>query len=419
MSIPTERIDQLPGESEASEPRCPIDHAAWSQQKTARAAWSIDTPIERAADGVWQVRGYEEARVILRSQDTKQAGFKAELLERLPTMTNAPILYQEGKAHQLQRKQTARFFTPKAVSSDYRRLMERVTDQLIAELQRARRADLTRLSLALAVRVAAEVVGLTSSRLPGMDKRLNAFFAQEVQASGWHPLALARFLRIQLHMAAFFYLDVQPAIRARRRQPREDVISHLLAQGYRESEILTECVTYGAAGMITTREFISMSAWHFLEQPTLRAQYLAAPEAERQEMLQEILRLEPVVGHLYRRATADIPLASNGASLTIRQGDLIDIHIYAANTDEHAVGAQPLTLRPGRKLRAERVSPAVMGFGDGAHRCPGSFIAVQETDIFLQRLLALDGLRIERAPSLSWNDLVTGYELRDFVITLT
>lgn len=419
MSIPTEQINSQTAEIDGAGPRCPIDHNAWSHQKTARAAEPISTPIVRDAAGVWQVRGFEEARTILRSANTKQAGFKAELLERLPTgIRNSPILYQEGKAHQLQRKQTARFFTPKTVSSDYRALMERLADELVARLQRTRHADLSQLSLALAVRVAGAVVGLTNSRLPGMDRRLNAFFSRDVPTWGWNPQALARFLRTQLPMAAFFYLDVQPAIRARRRQSREDVISHLIAQGYSDSEILTECVTYGAAGMVTTREFISVAAWHFLEQPALRARYLAAPEAERQDMLQEILRLEPVVGHLYRRAIADIQLESSGAPVTIKQGEMIDIHIYAANTDESVVSAQPLLLYPGRKLRDDRVSPAVMGFGDGAHRCPGSFIAIQETDIFLQRLLALEGLRIERAPTLRWNDLVTGYELRNFYITL-
>lgn len=420
MNTPTERIDLRPAERDGAQPRCPIDHTTWSQQKTARAAEPTSVPIERDAEGVWQVRGCEEARTILRSAHTKQAGFKAELLEQLPTgIKNSPILYQEGKAHQLQRRQTARFFTPRAVSSDYRLLMERLADELIADFQRAGRADLSRLSMALAVRVAAEVVGLTSSRLPGMDKRLDTFFAQDVPGFRWRPSALARFLRMQLRMAAFFYLDVQPAIRARRRQPREDVISHLIAQGYRDREILTECITYAAAGMVTTREFISVAAWHLLEQPALRARYLAAPEAERHDILQEILRLEPVVGHLYRRATADIQLESRGTLITIRQGELIDIHLYAANTDEAAVGEHPFRLWPGRTLRAERLFPAVLGFGDGAHRCPGSFIAIQETDIFLQRLLALDGLRIERAPTVSWNDLVTGYELRDFVVTRT
>lgn len=426
MSLPTPSTspeitqrDEARVREPPTRPRCPIDHSAWSQQKTARAAEPDSPPIERDAAGVWQVRGFEEARAILRSADTRQAGFKAALLERLPSaMKNLPILYQEGKTHQLQRKRAARFFTPKAVSSTYRLLMERLADQLIGKLQRAGRADLSELSMALAVRVAGEVVGLTHSRLPGLEKRLDAFFARDIPTLSGHPLAFARFLRTQLDLMAFFYLDVRPAIRARKRQPREDVISHLIAQGYSDREILTECVTYATAGMATTREFISVAAWHFLEQPALRARYLAAPEAERQEMLQEILRLEPVVGHLYRRATADIQLESAGEQITIKQGELLDLHIYAANADERVVGEQPLALCPGRVLRAERVTPAVMGFGDGHHRCPGAYIAIQETDIFLQRLLALGSLRIERTPSLAWNDLIPGYELRSFLISV-
>ena len=38
--------------------------------------------------------------------------------------------------------------------------------------------------------------------------------------------------------------------------------------------------------------------------------------------------------------------------------------------------------------------------------------------MLLHRLLALDGLHIERLPDLSWNDLVTGYELRKFIIAI-
>lgn len=58
-------------------------------------------------------------------------------------------------------------------------------------------------------------------------------------------------------MMAFFLLDVRPAIAARRREPREDLISHLISRGYSDMNILTECITYGAAGMVTTREFIT------------------------------------------------------------------------------------------------------------------------------------------------------------------
>src|SRR5688500_10304832 len=91
---------------------CPIDHSALSQRKTGQLSEPQAPALERDSDGTWHVRGYEQARAILRSPATKQAGFKAELLERLPQRMNPPILYQEGKPHHEQRKQTARFFTP-------------------------------------------------------------------------------------------------------------------------------------------------------------------------------------------------------------------------------------------------------------------------------------------------------------------
>lgn len=407
----------------APDAQCPVDQQVFFQKKTALAAEPPHLPdVERGPDGTWHIRGFQEARAILRGGDTRQAGFRAELIARVSGAGNVPILYQEGKTHQQQRKQTARFFTPKAVSSDYRSLMETVAGELIADLKRAGRADLSALSLALAVRVASAVVGLTESRRPGMQKRLDAFFHDGAAPSkGLLLQTLTRIRRTvqnQLRVAAFFYLDVKPAIEARKRAPREDVISHLLSQGYRDREILTECITYAAAGMVTTREFISIATWHLLDQPALRARYLAAPEAQRLALLEEILRLEPVVGHLYRRATREIALSHDDATITIPQGALIDLHIHATNTDERVTGAHPFAVCPNRELQGERVGAALLSFGDGAHRCPGSYIALQETDIFLRRLLALGGLRMERPPVLTWNELVAGYELRDIPISV-
>jgi cytochrome P450 len=397
---------------------CPVDHSTYSHQKTAPQPEPAVPALARDEAGVWQVRGYAEARQILRGAQTKQAGFKAELIERIPVTRSQPILYLEGQAHLTQRKQTARFFTPTATSANYRALMQALTDELIGGFQQAGRADLSALSMRLAVRVAAQVVGLTDSRRPRMDRRLDAFFRGQPGTVGRTPRAFLRTLRDQWHLLLFFQLDVKPAIAARRRQPQADVISHLLGQNASDTEILTECITYGAAGMATTREFISAAAWHFLEQPALRARYLAAAEPERHALLQEILRLEPVIGHLLRRATEDVSVISGGETVTIPAGDLIDLHVYGANADESVVGEAPLAICPGRVLHADKVTPAVLSFGDGHHRCPGAFIAIQESDIFLQCLLALPNLRIERLPTLTWNELTMGYELRDFRLAL-
>lgn len=418
MSIDTTDVST----SAASAPGCPIDHRAgqrgFSHQKTARVPEPSGPPIERDAAGTWHVREFALARTILRGEDTRQAGFKADLLERLPGAMNRPILYLEGQPHHQQRRQTARFFTPRTVASNYRAMMEALSDQLVAALVRRKRADLSKLSMELAVRVAGKVVGLTNSTIPGMGARLDAFFANGPELPGLSPRELLGFARNQLRVLAFFYLDVKPAIRARRRAPQEDLISHLIEQGYRDTEILTECITYGAAGMATTREFICVAAWHMLEQPELRQRYLAAGEEQRHALLEEILRAEPVVGNLLRRATADIIIEHDGAAITIPAGEQINLHVYAINADPAVVGAEPLAICPGRPLHADRVPPAVMSFGDGHHRCPGAYVAIQESDIFLQRLLVLPDLRVERAPALSWSELVTGYELRDFIVAV-
>ena len=390
--------------------QCPIDHMSLSWQKTVPTTPSTGPAIERDEEGLWHIRSFEAARTVLRSADTKQAGFNAELIEKIPGSTNQPILYQDGKVHQLQRKQTARFFTPKTVSDNYRQVMEQLSDQLIKKLLRKKQVDLSQLSITLAVRVAAQVVGLTNS-YPGLPQRLEAFFSGNLAS-----MSVLNLFKNQSRTLAFFTLDVLPAIRARKRKPQNDVISHLLAQNYSNAEILTECITYAAAGMVTTREFISVAAWHILERPELRQRYVVASEEERYAMLHEILRVEPVVTRLYRNTTADIELENEGTQVVIPQGSKITVEIDASNADESIVGELPLAVCPGREIKGDRVPEMVMSFGDGVHRCPGAYIAIQETDIFLQRLLALDGLHIVSKPSIRWNTLTTGYELRNFDI---
>ncbi|GCE22982.1 cytochrome P450 [Dictyobacter kobayashii] len=399
--------------------RCPIDHSAISQQKTPKFIEPVGAAIEYdEAANIWHIRSFEAARTILRSPNTKQAGFNAELLTSIPNQKNTPILYQEGKVHQQQRKHTARFFTPKTVSDNYRQLMENLSDELIAKLKRKKEVDLSKLSMKLAVRVAGEIVGLTNSRVPGMDRRIEAFFEGGFDQGTGKLAEKVRAIWSQRRMLSFFYMDVKPAIEARKRNPKQDVISHLLEQNYSEVEMLTECVTYGAAGMITTREFISVAAWHLLEQPELRERYLIASQEERYAILHEILRLEPIVGNLQRRTTAEITLQANGEEVVIPNNALINIHLHGSNSDENIVGEYPRVICPGRSLQGDHVPEMLMSFGDGVHRCPGAYVAIQETDIFLTRLLALKTLRIKQKPKVSWSDLVTGYEIRDFLIAV-
>lgn len=128
------------------------------------------------------------------------------------------------------------------------------------------------------------------------------------------------------------------------------MISQLLDEGFSDFDILTECVTYGAAGMATTRELITVAAWHLLDDPALLHRYRRGEMAERLDIVNETLRLEPVVGHLYRRTTAPVTLATPGGDQEIGAGALVDLDIRAINADAQVVGAESLSLRPDREL---------------------------------------------------------------------
>jgi cytochrome P450 len=417
----TPTVHPVHAESNPQAAKCPVDHSKLARQKTAIHPDTATSPIERDEKGVWHVRGFDQARAILRDAETQQAGFGASHVMSVEAIINRPILYLEGKAHLSQRKQTARFFTPKTVANEYTAFIETLADQLIGELKLKGRGDLDKMSLTLASAVVSRVVGLNNSLLAGMEKRIEAFFhiAEKQYASDLMRKVMAVMAVLaQRHMLAFFLLDVRPSISAHRRKPQDDVITHLLENKYSEIEILTECVTYAAAGMTTTREFIGISAWHFLENPELRARYMAADEEARYEILHEMLRVEPVIAHLFRRAMENITVQSDGQTVTIPQGDMIDLHIYRTNTDEQVVGENPQDICPARPLHGERIQPMLMSFGDGHHRCPGAYLAIKETDIFLQRLLAIDTLRIEKQPTLGWNEVAQSYEIRDFILAV-
>ncbi|MDV6374182.1 cytochrome P450 [Deinococcus arenicola] len=371
--------------------------------------------VMQGEDGLYHIRSFATAREVLKKDGVKQAGFMSESSQQSgPRMTNQPVLFAEGDHHHDMRRQTAKYFTPTSVAS-YGPMIADLADKLIAGLVRDGEANLDDLSLVLAVEVAAQVVGLTSSVLPGLEKRVMAFVENglDSQPGAVQHLSKRRRTLMQTNLAAFFLLDVKPAIAARRRERRDDLISHLIDRNYSDTEIVTECLTYATAGMVTTREFISAAAWHLLQHPELRADYVHGTEKERHAILHEILRLEPVVRTLYRRTGEELTLDGQ----TIPAGSVLALHITAANTDPDVVGDPANALCPMRPL-PRGVQAPVLAFGDGHHRCPGAFLAIRESDVFLRRLLIWKDVEIVTPPTVETNETVKGYEIRNFRIRL-
>lgn len=205
---------------------------------------------------------------------------------------------------------------------------------------------------------------------------------------------------------SFYRNDVTPAIRARQRAPQDDVLSHLLEKKASRKMILIECMTYAGAGMVTTREFIVMAAWYLLERPELREDFLAGDEKRQVAILLEILRLEPIAALLHRRTDP-----SRGA-----ESQLLALDLRAVHLDEEAVGPCPHALDPDRATKM-KTNGAFLSFGTGSHHCPGRQVALHETRMFLDALLRVPGIRLEREPDIGWSGLLMSYELRGAVVT--
>jgi cytochrome P450 len=388
----------------------PAETPVESQRKVGRGELAPGCPVHAGADGVWHIQDFATARAMLRSTETRQAGFGVENAERLQGKMRMPVLYRDGAEHREHRRQTAKYFTPRRVETAYRELMDRLAEQQCDVLRRRGEADLSQLSFRLAVAVAGEVIGLTQSGA-GMARRLDRFFDEQGGALGWrNPRAVYRQLRSRLNMGLFYWRDVRPAIAARRARRRDDLISHLLDEGCNSGEILGECVTFAAAGMVTTREFVTLVAWHLFTDDELRLAYVEGTEKERVAILHEILRLEPVVANLARWTTADMQVDGAHGPVTIPAGARVDIGVAAANLDPAAVGPDPATVCPDRP-KGDGVGDAGLSFGDGPHRCPGAYIAIQETDIFLTKLFALPGLTMVQAPTVRLRPEIASYEL--------
>ena len=354
---------------------------------------------------------FEQLRAVLRNDAMRQNGASQSPTEKRDPML-ASIFFLHGEEHKRRRGAIIGLFTPKAIATRHMPLIDETADRLIGEFRSEGRALLDDISFMLTSQVVAEIVGLTETPLRAMMRRIErANGTPDVWHGGWRKLLAP--LKSRFFAMAFLFRDVKPAIAARRKVRREDVISRLLDEDRSDIEILVECTTFGLAGMGTTREFIVVAALHLFGDADLRARFLAGEEADQMEILKEILRLEPQASMIYRTAASPV---EGALAEPITAGERLTLDIRAANLDEAAVGADPLRIDPDR-ARKMKNNGAWMSFGDGAHFCPGWQVALTETRVLLDKLFRVPGLRLTRHPDMHWMPpMLQSYQFTNAVI---
>lgn len=385
-------------------------------RKTAESIATGLTPFKDAMI----TKNFKFAREVLRSPFMRQASSTADEVD-MSKPDEVSFFFLHGEAHKKRRASVAAYFTPRAIVDRYIPLMHETMDRLIAEFQKTGRAKLDDYSLELASDVTMEIVGLTNSDSKALTRRIKTIMESN---DSFDKRPLYRFLHDRVfgwyHNAVRMWRimdlwkkDIVPAMEARRKEPGNDVMSHMVANNYSQKGIIIEVLTYAGAGVSTTREFMIMAAWHLRDNPALAERFLTGDEQDQFAIIEEILRIEPIAGYLYRRPDTDVPDTSEG---TIPKGQLIGIDIRGINSDTSVVGEHPYKIDPDR-ARKQKVARAWASFGDGPHRCPGAQVALNETRVFLDRLLRVPGYKMVNDPTMTWSMSTQGYELRDAIIT--
>ncbi len=185
--------------------------------------------------------------------------------------------------------------------------------------------------------------------------------------------------------AAEFSDFLRGYVQARRNDPRDDLITHLIAaesggEKLSTDELITTCILLLNAGHEATVHSIGNGVKTLLETRTPRM--ALAPDAV-EATVEEILRYDPPLHMFTRWAYEDIEVMGH----TFHRGEQVALLLAAANRDP-GLWDDPQSFHPARPVRANA------SFGAGLHFCVGAPLARLELQVALPILF-------ERLPRLA------------------
>jgi cytochrome P450 len=282
-------------------------------------------------------------------------------------------------------------FTPKRVRQLAPRI-EAIAHELLDAALASERVDLVdALTYPLPVVVIAEMLGVSTEDRARFKAWSDALVAPlgSVFFEPPSPELVLSLRRVRKAFEDYFKVLID----ARRREPRDDLLSALVAaelEGSRLTfqELLTMLVLLLVAGNETTTNLIGNSVLELLAHPAalaeLRADHALVPGA-----IEEVLRFASPVQMDPRRATR----ATMVQGVTVAAEEFVLCWLGSANRDE-AVFDRP------DEFDIHRQRSPHLSFGFGPHYCLGAALATLEAEIALRVLLerTRDFTRIDDAP---------------------
>ncbi|HEX6469764.1 MAG TPA: cytochrome P450 [Streptosporangiaceae bacterium] len=265
----------------------------------------------------------------------------------------------------------SRGFTPRRVAGLEPRIREIARRHLDAALQRGRPDLMADVAAKVPMDVISELAGVPMADRDRIRELGNRSAARPAGATDIPRESAEAFLQM-----AAYYTDL---IAGRRRAPRDDLASALLAVAAEDGEltgddIVTFLTLLVGAGNETTRYLLG-NAWYWAwRHPDQRA---AAYAGNIGGWIEETLRYDGVAQYVARRLTEDIELHG----VTIRRGARMVLLTSAANRDPRAF-PDPDRYDVGRN------ASAMIGFSTGPHFCLGAALARLEARVVLEEFVA-------------------------------
>ena len=272
-------------------------------------------------------------------------------------------------------------FSPKAVAG-YSARIERTAGELLDAASEAGRFDLVSgFAAPLPIVVITDLLGIPDSRTADF-ARYGMLIGSAL--GGITSLRHARQLQAaRAEMRRLF----RHLLELRRREPRDDIVSRLVAaegDQIEPAEMLPMCNLLLVAGFETTVNLISNAVLALLAHPAQWQALCADPDELAPGAVEEVLRWDPPVQRTGRVALESLELAGQ----PVGKGQRVTTLIGAANRDPEAYD------RPDTFDIMRRDGPANLAFSSGIHYCLGHALARSEAAISL-RMLA------ERMPGLA------------------
>jgi cytochrome P450 len=172
-------------------------------------------------------------------------------------------------------------------------------------------------------------------------------------------------------MIGFFAAEIE----ARRADPRDDLITHMLSMAFEDAEIIMWCWILLAAGTETTGGTMATGLDLLLQHPDQMARICEDRTLVR-PAVNEVLRVITPGRYIRRTATADGQIGE----IEVAAGESVVMNFTVANYDP-SLFEDPLRFDIDRDLNE------ALAFSYGPHRCIGMSVARMETIIAFEELL--------------------------------